>query len=1345
MRGYMNLPTLACVFVSAAMLVPAEQPPQQQPAEQRVLTITPQITLRYAAPWKPSGAVFQNAHELILPTTASVRVPGGTQTQNVEYPLARVLVTTEQRLSHDDALQRLQDIAKSRTGTVRFLEIGSWPAVEIEFTENLPRRGAPQRGAEPEQMNAPSPQVQRAIVAIAADTSVLHFDITLSPGAPANALQQAEGLATGSAFAAQGRPDDVQRSIRMLQQSVAAKPGGAPAARPEAEARLPGAGNIVARASIGFPAPSTVGTVAIETGVGELEVAASADAKNIIVASNSALRYSKNLGGSFAAGNTGVFGLNDPSLARGASGNFYLGVIAFPSGTTAQLSVSGCTNAESRSTDGGATFTLQGYSAKCPTTGPPVCFPDQEHIAADSVNSSSGNDQVYAVWRQFTPSGPATGCGSLGSGFVAASIVCSKDNGANWTATAAIPGAGDFPRVAVGRDGNVYVVTLSGSTVLLNRFSSCASGLTAAPGFPVTVATLSAPVSCPVSGLDRCNDGNTLSSPTVAPDPGNAARVLVTFAESDGAGGEQIATAESTNSGASFPNRHTITSTTGVRRFMPWSCGTLGRSWVGWYDRSAAKASGATNDRTEYFVGSGTGTASGFTFDLSGNPDPQCASGWPCAPRSTADSESCTVQPQLAGVCQKSGGGGSGTRCDFSSTKCPAGETCVGGGGCPKYGDYNGITCSGNWILTAWTSATAPQGVPAVSGLSVFSSALFMGNLGATIWSYTGTPCSGNSCPGWQQLDNNSATVAIAAGGSKLYQLHNSGRIWVSTGAGCSLDSCPGWQMLDDNTATVQIAADSSNLYQLHNTGKIWRYTGTPCSGTSCPGWQMLDDNTAALQIAADSSQLYQLHNTGKIWRYTGTPCSGTSCPGWQMLDDNTATVGISAGGGQLYQLHNDGSIWRYTGTACSGTSCPGWQKLDNNIAAVAIAAGNQLYQLHVDGTIWRYTGTPCSGTSCPGWQMLDNNIKAVAIAAAGDQLYEVHNDGMIWRYTGTPCSGTSCPGWQQLDINPLTGMITAGNNVYQLHTDPLYQSHVDGTLWRFTGTPCDGDFCPGWAMLDNNSATVATAAADGQFYQLHNDGSIWRHNGTACSGSSCPGWIELDNNRAATAIAAGGTQLYQLHNDGSIWRHSGTPCSGSSCPGWIELDNNRAATAIAAGGNQLFQLHNDGSIWRHNGTPCSGTSCPGWIELDNNPAARAIAAGSKDLYQLHSDGSIWRHTGTPCSGTSCPGWQKLDNNPAATAIAAGGKELLQLHNDGSIWLYTGTPCSGSSCPGWQKLDNNPAAVAISSSGTHIYQRHNDGSIWHYTGPPCSGTSCPGWQRLDNNPSAKGITAGGFN
>jgi len=630
--------------------------------------------------------------------------------------------------------------------------------------------------------------------------------------------------------------------------------------------------------------------------------------------------------------------------------------------------------------------------------------------------------------------------------------------------------------------------------------------------------------------------------------------------------------------------------------------------------------------------------------------------------------------------------------------------------------------------------------------------------VGSPIWRYTGTPCSGASCPGWQRLDNNPKTVAIAAAGTHhdqaLYQLHNDGWIWRYTGGPCLGESCAGWQRLDRNSKTVAIAAAESQLYQLHNDGWIWRYTGTPCTGGNCLGWQRLDRNAKTVAIAAGGNQLYQLHNDGWIWRYTGTPCTGGSCLGWQRLDRNAKTVAIAAGGNQLYQLHNDGEVWHYTGTPCSGESCSGWQRLDRNVKTVAIVAtGGQLYQIHNDGWIWRYTGTPCSGDSCPGWERLDSNSRTVTLAAMGDDLFQVHNDGRIWRYTGTPCIGESCPGWQQLDNNPRTGMIVAsdppmmggGDTVYQLHTDPLYQQHSDGKIWRYTGTECDGESCPGWQRLDDNRMTAQIVAAGAQVFQRHSDGRIWRYTGTPCSGTSCSGWQQLDNNPKTKTIASAGIQLFQLHNDGKIWRYNGKPCIGGSCPGWQALDRNPKTVAIAAAPAGLFQLHNDGRIWRFTGTHCSATACPGWQLLDQNPNTKSILTAGTQLFQLHTDGRIWRFTGTPCNGSSCPGWQQLDNNVRTAAITAGGTQLYQLHNDGKIWRYTGTSCSGTNCPGWEQLDNNPNTREIVATGDHLYQRHSDGHIWRYIGPPCTGDNCPGWRRLDNNPQTMRIAVGGFN
>ena len=99
-----------------------------------------------------------------------------------------------------------------------------------------------------------------------------------------------------------------------------------------------------------------------------------------------------------------------------------------------------------------------------------------------------------------------------------------------------------------------------------------------------------------------------------------------------------------------------------------------------------------------------------------------------------------------------------------------------------------------------------------------------------------GTPCSGDTCPGWQRLDNNHKSVTIAGAGNELYQLHKDGRIWKFTGAACSEDNCAGWQRLDNNWRTVAITVAGGHLYQLHYDGDIWKYTGTPCSGDKLPG-----------------------------------------------------------------------------------------------------------------------------------------------------------------------------------------------------------------------------------------------------------------------------------------------------------------------------------------------------------------------------------------------------------------------------------------------------------------------------------------------------------------------------
>ncbi|RYY74201.1 MAG: hypothetical protein EOO52_15165 [Gammaproteobacteria bacterium] len=277
-----------------------------------------------------------------------------------------------------------------------------------------------------------------------------------------------------------------------------------------------------------------------------------------------------------------------------------------------------------------------------------------------------------------------------------------------------------------------------------------------------------------------------------------------------------------------------------------------------------------------------------------------------------------------------------------------------------------------------------------------------------------GGTCNGSSCPHWSLLDNNSSTVKVAASGSKLFQMHNTGLIWEFMGAQCSqTNSCPSWRMIDNNSNTSQIVSGNGIAYQMWYSGAIWRYTGTPCSGSNCPGWQLLDNNSATTEIVASGGSLYQRHKNGAVWKYTGTPCSGNACPGWQLIANDSRTINLVAGGSSIYMHQKSGAVWKYTGTPCSSSSvCNGWQLVDYDNANTkqVVAGSSSLYRLHYNGEIWRYSG---SGQT---WVMLDNNPNASEIAASSNGLLQRHSSGVVWRFTGTVCSGSSCPGWTPIE-----------------------------------------------------------------------------------------------------------------------------------------------------------------------------------------------------------------------------------------------------------------------------------------------------------------------------------------
>ncbi|MGI9102537.1 MAG: hypothetical protein ACR2IF_08845 [Terriglobales bacterium] len=255
---------------------------------------------------------------------------------------------------------------------------------------------------------------------------------------------------------------------------------------------------------------------------------------------------------------------------------------------------------------------------------------------------------------------------------------------------------------------------------MLHKFSNCDSGLAAQVGWPKTVAAFTN-VACPVPGLDRCNGRNILSSPQVAVDDLDANHLYYVFATSTAASNDDIMVFDSTDGGATFPRSVRINSAVAARRFMPWISTYGGIAVVSWYDRRLATA--ANNDLTRYFIGGAAVRGPNLTAlaetDLSGADDNECST-WPAATNAITDSESCSVQPQLAGrrsVIKT-------TACDFSTPACPAGESCVIGRGAPKYGDYNGNAAGGGRMFSAWSSSVPPAAVGGAAGtIRVYASA----------------------------------------------------------------------------------------------------------------------------------------------------------------------------------------------------------------------------------------------------------------------------------------------------------------------------------------------------------------------------------------------------------------------------------------------------------------------------------------------------------------------------------------------------------------------------------------------------------------------------------------------
>jgi len=450
----------------------------------RKLTIAPKVTLQLPSNFTRLASKTKGLDEIL------VHLP---QKQS-----AYMKVTTEKRRNAEEAARRLLEVAQEGGGKRTFLEICGWPALERQYRVKLAQVMA-ERSKEPLPV---TPVVEAATIAVAQGDTLIRFEAELQPEATAEGTALIFALVRTISCPANPNPDSAKATVERLKKEFTQNPAGT--------STLPLPLSIRPLASDALIERRQTGSLAsVQTSSGpassEIQIAASGDGKTVVVGSNGGTSFSSNYGDSFGASVTPAFSGGDPTLATGASGRFYLGGI--------NVTAAGCASPVAVNTGNGAAFALAGNAAFCPITGS-LCFPDQPQMAADGKNSTATGDQLYVVWRDMAKAWwkSYSRCSdfiALG-GFPSPTISCSSNNATSFGHQTVV-GSGDIGRITIGSDGFVYVTYVSGSNVMLNKFSSCANGLNSQPGFPVKVASFSG-IPCPISGLYFCFQAATARS-----------------------------------------------------------------------------------------------------------------------------------------------------------------------------------------------------------------------------------------------------------------------------------------------------------------------------------------------------------------------------------------------------------------------------------------------------------------------------------------------------------------------------------------------------------------------------------------------------------------------------------------------------------------------------------------------------------------------------------------------------------------------------------------------------------------------------------------------------------------
>jgi hypothetical protein len=551
--------------------------------------------------------------------------------------LGNTYVRLEQHPTPANAMARLSEIAAEQPALSTSLTIAGNPAIERQAQIKLP---GPEIAGGGDSDDTP---FLALTTAIAAGGTVVRFESQLSGQADAATI--ARFVQVGRNFTPASLPD---------------LHGPVPVPLPTTHNTLTGP----PPAPLGITGP---GIIAPGT-FGELEAAAS-DTANVIVYGTQGGPFFSIDGGqtvkaaaynkAAAPPNAAFASAGDPTVAVGSPDASFHQNIYFAQLQVAIPSPGAATKATDavalyRSTDNGGTFNFVSFPVNCGNAGAGCVVPDQEHLVVDRVNRAvtpSGSfDQLYLAWRNFTSPAATNNAQTIG-------VACSSDGGANWnTDLGTINASGvSFPRLSVGPDGSLLVAygVFSGATYALTvqKFTSCAKGLLPQDSSgqvikPVTVVKSVTDVT-DMPGLDRPTNGNY--SPVFDDSDGSAQTVFLVYSNETSAGNDDIHVTESRDGGSTW-TRDSIVSTTGTgRKYLPWTCSTVGKKFVTWYDRRAATA--ASPDLTAYFRssvfdnGSPSTVGIGPELNVSGVNDPQCSPGFFSGVRGGGEESQCRNLP----------------------------------------------------------------------------------------------------------------------------------------------------------------------------------------------------------------------------------------------------------------------------------------------------------------------------------------------------------------------------------------------------------------------------------------------------------------------------------------------------------------------------------------------------------------------------------------------------------------------------------------------------------------------------------------------------------------------------